>query len=172
MKKFLLITGILTWVGCTNSNSVDITVQIGSNQTQNPIIAIHNGLGTANSGIFFVFEQLNCPPSSPSDVNVSVPKIQYPNSGGGDSPTQSSYAIPASLLNHSQYYRVTMVSYNNASTPLYEGFSDCPINLSVGGANHATICFGAVGTPPLCAGTTPFASCAGVTLPLPNQPCK
>jgi len=173
LMKRLSLVWVLILLSCSKGPAIDIDVEIGSEQTENPIIKLNNLFKAGgSSGIYFRFEPYTCPPVPPdnSDTSLShVGDLEFPvQSGlkinGGYTPSQATYSIPVGNLNKNVYYRVKMVAYDSSNTVIYKGDADCPISLGIPGANHATICFGEGDVTPvhICGGMTPFAQCPGI----------
>src|SRR5262245_39538610 len=101
--KFQRLWILLLFLSCT-SNTVDLTIQIGADQTGNPLLDVQDGLDAlpspTNTGLYFAFREMVCPPPAISSTVIGPAPIYYPDklTTGGWSPTQSSYTIPTSIL--------------------------------------------------------------------------
>ncbi|MFH1016957.1 MAG: hypothetical protein V1798_02100 [Pseudomonadota bacterium] len=161
---FMLL--LMLAAACGGSSALTVDIELAANQPGNPLVQINTDLRNATStGIYFQFDQLNCPPASVTDVVAggNVVKIPNPDNGeAGDSPLTDQFQIQPSQLQPSTFYRVWMYE-KYLGAVRYQGFGDCPINLALGASNHSTICFGLDAPLPICPGLTArFLDCPGV----------
>ncbi len=162
---------LLLAAACGGSPALTIDIELAASDTGsttvNPLVQINNDIQARTSaGIYFMFEQLKCPPASISDVvsGGNVVKIPDPDLGeAGSSPLSDQFDVQTNKLLPSTFYRVTM--YERYLTGIrYQGVGDCPINLALSSLNHSTICFGLANPVPICPGlTAQWANCPGVT---------
>ncbi|MCB0326934.1 MAG: hypothetical protein KDD52_04865 [Bdellovibrionales bacterium] len=150
-------------LSCGKGNTIELRVELASNQNSNPLIALQSSFDQGLSrGIYFVFDPLKDNPVSINDVlldqSISVPSL---SSAAGSSPTSDQYDIDTSLFSSGTFYRVQMRALDSGGNTTHLGVSDCPINLAAGSDNTVTICFG-VNQPTVCSGTRPFACCPGL----------
>ena len=155
---FLSVLGIFS---CGSSERVPVDIDLAVNQSVNPFQTIQSGIDAGTSrGLYFQFQPLNAPPSGIEDLQPTGVLQSFPEqTQAGRSPENNSFDVDTSDLDKNTYYRVSVIALDISGNRTHEGVADCPLLISLGSCNNVTVCFGVVGTTPLCPESDAFTFC-------------
>jgi hypothetical protein len=143
----LLLVPLLS---CGNPNRAVVYIRLADGIQPTLLREISSQMNTVYRGIYFEFRELKCPPTNSiydylngeSVVALTWPNIDQP----GVDPLQPEFAIDTSSLKTNAFYQVRMLAaLHSGAAPPYEGRTDCPLYIGMGGENRIVICFGLAG---------------------------
>ncbi len=171
-SRFLVSIWLAGMAACSR-DVVRIDIDVGTNQPPKLLASIDQQVADLQSrGVYFEFVKLKCPPNS--YLNQADPRLEIfePSSNGGESPAPAGYSATRDSyrsdgnggLEPRTYYTVRMfsVALDAAGTITHDGYSDCPLNLSLPDGGSPTICFGSTDddySPPVCPASRPWGLC-------------